>query len=61
MSKLQGNSGFSHLEGHGMSIIMFSQLSFREGGVVILVFNDLSNFGRFLCKTDKSIVTLAVL
>lgn len=60
MSKLQGTSGFSHLEGQGMSIITFFQLSFREG-VITLVFNDLSNFRRFLCKTGKSLVTLTVL
>lgn len=60
ISKLQGTSGFSHLEGRGMGIITFFQLSFREG-VVTLVFNDLSNFRRFLCKTGKGVITLTVL
>jgi len=57
VSELQGTSGFSHLEGQGMSITAFFQLSFREG-VVILIFNDLSDFRRFLCKTGKCVVTL---
>lgn len=48
MSKLQGTSGFSHLEDQEMRIITFFQLIFREG-VVTLVFNDVSNFRRLLC------------
>lgn len=57
MSELQGTSGFSHLEGHRMSIVAFSQFSFREG-VLILIFNDLSSFRRFICNTGKRVVTL---
>lgn len=61
MSKLQGTCGFRHLEGQRMSIIItFFQLSFREG-VVTLVFNDLSNFRRFLCKTRQNVGTLTIL
>lgn len=40
-----------------MSIIPFLQLSFREGAVV-LMFNDLSNFRRFICKTGRRVVIL---
>lgn len=40
-----------------MSIVAFSQFSFREG-VLILIFNDLSSFRRFICNTGKRVVTL---
>lgn len=57
MSKLQGTSGFSHLEGQGMSIITFFQLvSGKEWLLSYLMISQISEV--FFVKQAKALLHL---